>query len=85
MEVPFKNRFVFTNLAVDNVGQTADNKNKGSMIFPSFLLASKTDQQLGDDSFQSQSVKLICWQTFSFMLFFNCFFLFSFQAEIDAF
>ena len=55
-----KNRFVFNNLAVDNVGQTADNKNTGSMIFPFFLLASKIDKPLGDDTFQNQSVKLIC-------------------------
>ena len=53
-------RFVFKNLAVDNVGQTANNKNTGSMIFPLFLLASKTDKQLGDDTFQNQSIKLIC-------------------------
>ena len=45
-----KNRFVYNNLAVDNVGQTADNKNTGSMIFPSFLLASKTNKQLGDET-----------------------------------
>ena len=37
---------------------------------------------IGDDTFQNQSVKLICWQAFSFIRFFNCFFLFSFQAEI---
>ena len=68
-------RFVF---AVDNEGQTADNKHTGSMIFPFFLLASKTDKPLGDDTFQNQSVKLICWQAFSFIRFFNCYFLFSF-------
>ena len=51
---------VFNNLAVDNAGQTADNKHTGSMIFPFFLLASKTDKPLGDDTFQNQSVKLIC-------------------------
>ena len=45
--------------AVDNAGQTADNKHTGSMIFPFFLLASKTDKPLGDDTFQNQSVKLI--------------------------
>ena len=78
-------RFVFNYLAVDNAGQTADNKHTGSMIFPFFLLVSKTDKPLGDDTFQNQSVKLICWQAFSFIRFFNCFFLFSFQAEIDAF
>ena len=65
-------RFVF---AVDNEGQTAaraiigpvllwlliaDNKHTGSMIFPFFLLASKTDKPLGDDTFQNQCVKLIC-------------------------
>jgi len=44
-------RFVFRNLTVDNVGQTANNKNTGSMIFPLFLLTSKTDKQLGDDTF----------------------------------
>ena len=71
-------RFVFNYLAVDNAGQTADNKHTGSMIFPFFLLASKTDKPLGDDTFQNQSVKLICWQTFSFTRFFNCYFLFSF-------
>ena len=71
-------RFVFNYLAVDNAGQTADNKHTGSMIFPFFLLASKTDKPLGDDTFQNQSVKLICWQAFSFIRFFNCFFLFSF-------
>ena len=59
-------RFVFNYLAVDNAGQTADNKHTGSMIFPFFLLASKTDKPLGDDTFQNQSVKLICWQAFSF-------------------
>ena len=52
--------FVLKNLAVDNVGQTANNKNTGSMIFPLFLLASKTNKLLGDDTFQNQSVKLIC-------------------------
>ena len=67
-------RFVFNYLAVDNAGQTADNKHTGSMIFPFFLLASKTDKPLGDDTFQNQSVKLICWQAFSFIRFFNCFF-----------
>ena len=60
-------------------------KHTGSMIFPFFLLASKTDKPLGDDTFQNQSVNLICWQAFSFIQFFNCFFLFSFWAEIDAF
>ncbi|CAH3118882.1 unnamed protein product, partial [Porites lobata] len=53
-------RFVFYYLAVDNADQTADNKHTGSMIFPFFLLASKTDKPLGDDTFQNQSVKLIC-------------------------
>ena len=67
-------RFVFNYLAVDNVGQ----KHTGSMTFPFFLLASKTDKPLGDDTFQKQWVKLICWQAFSFIRFFNCFFLFSF-------
>ena len=46
-------------LAVDNA-QTADNKHTGSMIFPFFLRASKTDKPLGDDTFRNQSVKLIC-------------------------
>ena len=53
-------RFVVNCLAVDNAGKTADNKHTGSMIFPFFLLASKTDKPLGDDTFQNQSVKLIC-------------------------
>ena len=53
-------RFVFNYLAVDNAGQTTDNKHTGSMIFPFFLLASKTDKPLGDDTFQNQSAKLIC-------------------------
>ena len=78
-------RFVFNYLAVDNAGQTADNKHTGSMIFRFFLLASKTDKPLGDNTFQNQLVNLICWQAFSFIRFFNCFFLFSFEAEIDAF
>ena len=34
-------RFVFNYLAIDN----ADNKHTGSMIFPFFLLASKTDSR----------------------------------------
>ena len=67
-------RFVFNYLGVDNAGQ----KHTGSMTFPFFLLASKTDKPLGDDTFQNQWVKLICWQAFSFIRFFNCFFLFSF-------
>ena len=46
-------RFVFNYLAVDNADQTADNKHTGSMIFPFFLLASKTDKPLGDDTFQN--------------------------------
>ena len=71
-------RFVFNYLAVDNAGQTADNKHTGSMIFPFFLLASKTDKPLVDDTFQNQSVKLIFWQAFSFTQFFNCYFVFSF-------
>ena len=65
-------RFVF---AVDNEGQTAaraiigpvllwlliaDNKHTGSMIFPFFLLASKTDKPLGDNALRNQSVKRIC-------------------------
>ena len=53
-------RLVFNYLAVDNAGQTADNKHTGSMIFPFFLLASRTDKPLGDDTFQNQSVKRIC-------------------------
>ena len=52
--------FVFNYYAVDNAGQTADNKYTGSMIFPFFLLASKTDKPLRDDTFQNASVKLIC-------------------------
>ena len=78
--------FVFNYLAVENAGQTSDNKHTGSMIFGFFLQASKTDKPLGDNTFQNQSVNLICWQAFSFFLrFFNCFFPFSFEAEIDAF
>ena len=53
-------RFVFNYLAVDNPGQTADNKHTGSMIFAFFLLAGKTDKPMGDGTFQNQSVKLIC-------------------------
>ena len=53
-------RFVFNYLAVDNAGQTADNKHIGSMIFPFFLLARKTHKPLEDDTFQKQSVKFIC-------------------------
>ena len=45
---------VFNNLAVDNAGQTADNKHTGSMIFPFFLLVHKTNKPLGDDTFQNQ-------------------------------
>ena len=67
-------RFVFNYLAVDIAGQ----KHTGSMTFPFFLLASNTDKPLGDDTFQNQSVRLICWQVFSFIRFFNCFLLFSF-------
>ena len=67
-------RFVFNNLAVDNAGQTAVNKHTGSMIFPFFLLVSKTDKPLGDDNFQNQSAKLICCQAFSFIPFSHCFF-----------
>ena len=78
-------RFVFNYLAFDNAGETADNKHSGSMIFRFFLLASKTDKLLGNNAFQNQSIKLICWQAFSFIRFFHCFSLFSFEAEIDAF
>ena len=53
-------RFVFNYLAVDNAGQTADIKHTVSMSFPVFLLVSKTDKPLRDDTFQNQSVKLIC-------------------------
>ena len=49
-------RFVFNYLAVDNAGQTADNKHTGSMIFPFFLLGSRADKTLADDTFQNQSV-----------------------------
>ena len=52
--------FVFNYLAVDNAGQTADNKHTGNMIFLFFPLASKTNKPLGDDTFQNQSVKRIC-------------------------
>ena len=70
----------------NNACQKADNKHTGNMIFPFFLLVSKIDKPLGDDTYQSQSVKLICWQAFSFIRFFNGLFLFPFQAEIfDAF
>ena len=50
--------FFFNDLAVDNEGQTADNKHTGSMVFPFFLLVSKTDKPLGDDTFQNQSVNM---------------------------
>ena len=53
-------RFVFNYLAFDNAGQTADNKHTGSMIFPFFLLGSRADKTLADDTFQNQSVKHIC-------------------------
>ena len=59
-------RFVFNYLAVDNAGETADNKHSGSIIFRRqtlhrfFVLASKTDKLLGDNAFQNQSVNLIC-------------------------
>ena len=62
--------FVFNYLAVENAGQTLDNKHTGSMIFGFFLQASKTDKPLGDNTFQNQSVNLICWQAFSFIPFF---------------
>ena len=39
-------RFVFNYLAADNAGQTADDKHTGSMIFPFFLLASKTGWEI---------------------------------------
>ena len=45
---------VFNHLAIDNAGQTADNKHTGSMSFPFFLLVHKTDKPLGDDTFQNQ-------------------------------
>ena len=51
-------RFVFNYLAVDNAGQTAETST-GSMIFPFFLLGSRADKTLADDTFQNQSVKLI--------------------------
>ena len=78
-------RFVFNYLAVDNAGETADNKHTGSTIFRFFPLESKTDKPLGDNTFQNRSVKLICWQAFSFIRFFNRFFVVSFEAEIDVF
>ena len=74
-------RFVFNYLAVDNAGQTADNKHTGSMSFRFFLLASKTDKPL----WEIMLFRLIYWQVFSFLRSFNCSFLFSFEAEIDAF
>ena len=46
-------RFVF---AVDNAGQKADNKHTGTMIFPFFLLVSKTDKPLRDHTFKNQSL-----------------------------
>ena len=49
-------RFVFNHLAVDNEGQTADNKHTGSMIFRFFPLVSKTDKPWGDNAFQKESV-----------------------------
>ena len=54
------NQKSLNDLAVDNEGQTADNKHTGGMNFPFFLLVSKTDKPLGDDTFQNQSVKRIC-------------------------
>ena len=69
--------FVFNYLANDNAGETADSKHTGSTIFRFFLLESKTDKLLGDNTFQNRSVKLICWQAFSFIRFFNRFFLYS--------
>ena len=85
-------RFVFNNLAFDNAGQKADNKHKGRtgahqmgswgrVNFPFFLLVSKADKLMGDDTFQNQSVKLICWQAFSFIRFFNCFFYYPFKLK----
>ena len=44
-------RFVLKDIAVDNAGQTADTKHTASMIFRFFLLASKTDKPLGDNTF----------------------------------
>ena len=50
-------RFVFNYLAViTRVLETADNKHTGSIIFPFFLLASKTDKPLGDDTLVSEPV-----------------------------
>ena len=76
--------FFFNDLAVDNEGQTADNKHTGSMVFPFFLLVSKTDKPLGDDTFQNQSVKLICWQAFSFIRYLNCFFCSPFNLTMNS-
>ena len=53
-------RSVFNYFAIDNAGQTADSKHTCSMIFLFFLLASKTNEPLRDDTFQNQSVNLIC-------------------------
>ena len=53
-------RLVFNYFAIDNTGQTADSKHTYSMIFLFFLLASKTNKPLRDDTFQNQSVNLIC-------------------------
>ena len=49
-------RFVFNSLAVDNEGQTADNKRTGSVIFSNFFfLAGKTNKPLKDGTSQNQS------------------------------
>ena len=71
-------RFVFNYLAVDNAGQTADNKHTGSMIFPFFLLTSKTDKPLVDDTFQNQSVNSSAERPFPSYGSLTAFFLFSF-------
>ena len=48
-------RFVFNSLAVDNEGQTADNKRTGSVIFSNFFfLAGKTNKPLKDGTSQNQ-------------------------------
>ena len=72
----------------DICGQTADNKHTGSMIFP-FFSSSVQYKPLGDFSVSKTHLA-----DRSFPLYgslnnrkkqINCFLLFSFQAEIDAF
>ena len=55
-------RFVFNYLAIDNMGQEQQITSTQVVLFflSFFLLASKTDKPLEDDTFQNQSLKLIC-------------------------